>query len=194
MKTAIIVAIVLAASVAIALTGYAYRTLRIESDQVNAAWSLLAERYRQRAQVAQQSLKILRTYAPYELEVIRSLQSALGWLNRNPPTMELLVEPKRFAAFEATQAELSKALTRLRDVVDSEEKLNSHLVMARLMRDLEDIDRKMRLNRAAYLKAVREYNETVGRLPLLARVWRFEARPELVIQEEAVPKKLPLSE
>lgn len=190
LKKAVVVAIILAATVAIASTGYAYRTLRIESEQVNAAWSLLVERYRQRADLAQQSLKILLTYAPYEQEVIHSLQSALRWLDRNPPTVELVADPKRFAAFEATQAELSKALTGLDDVVDSDETLASHVVMGRLMRDLQDVDRKMRLNRAAYLKAVREYNKTAGRLPFLARAWRFKARPELVIQEEAAPKEL----
>jgi LemA protein len=108
-------------------------------------------------------------------------------------TPEALNDPKAMERFQAAQAQLSGALSRLLVVVERYPELKSNANFLALQTQLEGTENRIAVERRRFNEAVRDYNTRLGLFPasLVARLAGF--RPKAYFEaapDAATPPKV----
>jgi LemA protein len=111
-------------------------------------------------------------------------RSKAGQMKVSP---EITKDPEAFRKFEASQAELSGALSRLMVVVERYPELKSNQNFLTLQAQLEGTENRIAVARRDYIQSVRRYNSSVRSFPtnLTAKFLNLKTRENFGAEKAA---------
>ncbi|MEO8383832.1 MAG: LemA family protein [Betaproteobacteria bacterium] len=187
--------IVLATLLTLSLGGCGYNSFQTKDEQVKAAWSEVLNQYQRRADLVPNLVNTVKGYAAQEKEVFIRVTEARAKVGSVQASSETLNNPEAFAKFQASQGELSGALSRLLVVSENYPELKSDANFRDLQAQLEGTENRIIVARNRYIQSVQEYNITVRSFPsnLTAKVFGYTAKPNFSVENEkaiATPPKV----
>jgi LemA protein len=182
-----------AASLALLLSGCGYNTLQTTDEQIKSAWSEVLNQYQRRADLVPNLVETVKAFAAQERDVLTRVTEARSRVGSIQATPDLVENPEAFAKFQAAQGELSGALSRLLAVVENYPQLKSDANFRDLQAQLEGTENRIAVARNRYIKAVQEYNVTVRSFPsnLTAMAFGFKTKPNFAVEDERAISKAP---
>ena len=168
------------------LSGCGYNQIQTNDEQVNAAWSEVLNQYKRRADLIPNLVQIVQGYAAHEKEVLTKVTEARSQVAGIKATPELVNDPQAFARFQAAQAQLSGALSRLLLVVENYPNLKADASFRDLQAQVEGTENRITVARNRYIKAVQEYNTTVRVFPsnLTAMLFGYKTKANFTVEDE----------
>jgi LemA protein len=168
------------------LGGCGYNTLQSTDEQINAAWAEVLNQYKRRADLIPNLVKVVEGFAAQEKEVFLGVTKARASVGSIQATPELINDPAAFAKFQAAQAQMSGALSRLLLVAENYPQLKSDANFRDLQAQLEGTENRITVARNRYIKAVQTYNVTVRQFPsnLTAMLFGFKTKPQFTVENE----------
>src|SRR5438874_4764870 len=170
----------------LALSGCGYNDLQRQDEQIKSAWSEVLNQYQRRADLVPNLVNTVRGYAAQEQTVLTEVTNARASVGSIKATPELINDPDAFAKFQAAQAQLQSALSRLLVVAENYPQLKSDQNFRDLQAQLEGTENRIAVARNRYIKSVQEYNVTVRSFPtnLTAMVFKMDAKPNFSVDNE----------
>lgn len=178
---------------AFTLGGCGYNTLQSEDEQIKAGWAEVLNQYQRRADLVPNLVNVVKGYAGHEKDVLTQVTEARSRVGSIQATPELLNDPQAFAKFQAAQAGLSSALSRLLLVAENYPQLKADGVFRDLQAQLEGTENRIAVARNRYIKAVQAYNVTVRSIPsnLTAMLFGYKVKPSFEVENEKEVSKAP---
>jgi LemA protein len=173
---------------ALLIGGCGYNTLQSTDEQISAAWAEVLNQYKRRADLIPNLVKVVEGIAAQEKEVFLGVTKARSQVGSIQATPELINDPAAFAKFQAAQAQMSGALSRLLLVAENYPQLKSDGNFRDLQAQLEGTENRITVARNRYIKAVKEYNVTVRQFPsnLIAKAFGFKVKPQFTVENAKV--------
>ena len=190
MRALLLLTTVLAAAL---LSGCGYNTLQSQDEQVKAAWSEVLNQYQRRADLVPNLVNVVKGAAAQERQVLDDVVQARSRVGAIQATPELINDEAAFKKFQAAQADLTSALSRLLVVVEQYPQLQSIQAYRDLQAQLEGVENRIAVARKRYIEAVQIFNTTVRSFPsnLTAMVFGFKVKPNFSVENEATISKPP---
>ena len=181
-----LIAFCLAALVVATISGCGYNDLQRQDEQVKSAWSEVINQYQRRADLVPNLVNTVKGYAAQEERVLTEVTRARASVGSIQATPELLNDPQAFAKFQAAQAQLQSALSRLLLVAENYPQLKSDQNFRDLQSQLEGTENRIAVARNRYIKAVQEFNTTVRSFPtnLTAMLFKMDVKPNFSVESE----------
>ena len=185
--------ILAAALVASFLSGCGYNDLQRQDEQIKAAWSEVINQYQRRADLVPNLVNTVKGYAAQEQTIFIQVAEARANVGSIKATPELINDPVAFAKFQAAQAQLQSALSRLLLVAENYPQLKSDAVFRDLTAQLEGTENRITVARNRYIKTVQEYNILARSFPnnLTAMIFSYGVKPSFTVENEAQISKPP---
>jgi LemA protein len=176
----------LAALATLSLTGCGYNAIQSEEEQVKGAWSEVVNQYQRRADLVPNLVNSVKGFAEQERDVLIGVTNARARVGSIQATPEVLNDPEQFKKFEASQGELSRALSRLLVVTENYPQLKSDALFRDLMSQLEGTENRIAVARNRFIQAVQQFNVTVRSFPTLltARLFGYKEKPNFAVENE----------
>ena len=172
--------------ISLLLSGCGYNTLQVTDEQIKSSWSEVLNQYQRRADLVPNLVNTVKGYAAHESEVLTTVTEARARVGSMQATPELINDPEAFARFQASQGQLSSALSRLMLVAENYPQLKADGLFRDLQAQLEGTENRITVARNRYIKAVEAYNITVRSFPsnLTAMVTGAKVKPNFAIENE----------
>jgi LemA protein len=172
---------------ALLLGGCGYNTLQAQDEQIKASWAEVLNQYQRRADLVPNLVKTVKAFAAQEREVFVQVTEARAQVGSIQATPELINDPQAFAQFQAAQASMTSALSRLLLVAENYPQLKSDANFRDLQAQLEGTENRITVARNRYIQAVQAYNTTVRSFPsnLTAMFFKYETKPTFSVGNEA---------
>jgi LemA protein len=170
--------VLLAAAV---LNGCGINNIPSYDEAVKAAWGQVQNQYQRRADLVPNLVATVQGYATHERETLEAVVNARAKVSQMNVTPETISDPAAFKAFEANQAELSGALSRLMVVVESYPNLKADKSFLQLQSQLEGTENRISVARRDYIGAVQRYNTEIRTFP--GRLWHSVLYRNLPVRE-----------
>ena len=182
-----------ALALVLSLTGCGYNTLQTTDEQVKSAWSEVLNQYQRRADLVPNLVETVKAFAAQEREVFTRVTEARSRVGSIQATPELVENPEAFAKFQAAQAELTSALSRLLVVAENYPQLKSDANFRDLQAQLEGTENRIAVARNRYIKSVQDYNVTVRSFPsnLTAMAFGYKTKPNFTVENERAIQTAP---
>ena len=176
-------------------SGCGYNTLQFDDEQVKASWAEVLNQYQRRADLVPNLVSTVKGFAAQERDVLLGVTNARAKVGGVQATPDLINDPQAFAKFQAAQADMTSALSRLLVVSENYPQLKSDANFRDLQAQLEGTENRIAVARKRYIAAVETYNVEVRSFPsnLTARMFGFNLRPTFTVENEkqlAVPPKV----
>ena len=171
---------------AVSLSGCGYNNLQAQDEQVNAAWSEVVNQYQRRDDLVPNLVKVVKQYADQEQEVFTQVAEARSKAGSIQLTPETLNDPQAMENYQAAQAEMTGALSRLMAVSERYPELKSDKLFQDLQAQLEGTENRITVARNRYIQEVQSYNTTVRQFPTnsTAKVFGMDAKPNFTVENE----------
>ena len=191
MAKPIMLSLVLASSVG--LSGCGYNNLQAQDEQVTAAWSEVVNQYQRRDDLVPNLVKVVKQYADQEQEVFTQVAEARSRAGSIQLTPEVLNDPQAMENYQAAQAEMTGALSRLMAVSERYPELKSDKLFQDLQAQLEGTENRITVARNRYIQDVQGYNTTVRQFPtnITAKVFGMDTKPNFTVENEAAISTAP---
>lgn len=182
-------ATVLLAMLALLLSGCGVNNIPTYEEQAKAAWSEVLNQYQRRAELIPNLVETVKGAAGFERETLSAVVEARSQVAQTQLPADLLTNPEAFKRFDASQAALSSALSRLLVVVERYPDLKANQNFLALQSQLEGTENRITVARRDYIEAVRKYNTELKTFP--GRLWAMtlyassEAMQTFTIADEA---------
>jgi LemA protein len=175
------------------LSGCGYNTLQATDEQITASWAEVLNQYQRRADLVPNLVNVVQGYAAHEKEILTQVTEARAKVGSIQVTPQLLADEQAFKRFQAAQAEMTSALSRLLAVAENYPNLKADAVFRDLQAQLEGTENRISVARNRYIKAVQEYNVTVRSFPsnLTAMLFGFKTKPSFAVENEKELAKPP---
>jgi LemA protein len=186
------------ALVSVLLGGCGYNEFQRLDEQVNAAWSEVLNNYQRRADLIPNLVSTVQGAADFEKSTLVELTNARAAVGQIKATPELVNDPEAFKTFEAAQARLGGALSRLLAVSERYPQLTATKQFGELQAQLEGTENRITVARGRYIKAVQQYNVLAREFPtnLTAKMFGYRTKANFTVENEkalAVPPKVDFS-
>ena len=180
-------ALMLAAALALSLSGCGYNDFQRLDEQVKAGWSEVLNQYQRRSDLIPNIVATVKGEANFEQETLTKVVEARARATSIQATPELVNNPEAFNKFQAAQGELSSALSRLLVVTENYPNLKANQGFQDLRVQLEGTENRITVARNRYIKTVAEYNVLTRSFPnnLTAMVFGYSVKPNFTVQNEA---------
>ena len=189
--------VLFAAIAASVLSGCGYNDFQRQDEAVKAAWSEVINNYQRRAD-------LIPTWSPqcrrsgFRKEHSggdRQSRASVGSIKATP---DLINDPEAFAKFQAAQAQITSALSRLLAVAESYPTLTATKEFGELRVELAGAENRISVARGRYIKAVEAYNVLARQFPtnLTAMLFGYKTKPNFTVENEkaiAAPPKVDFS-
>jgi len=155
-----------------------YNSIVTLDEGVKSAWGQVQNVYQRRADLVPNLVATVKGYAAHEsstLEAVTASRAQVGSVQVNPETLN---NPAEFQKFQAAQAGLSNALSRLLLVVERYPDLKASQNFLELQSQLEGTENRIAVERKRFNEAAQIYNVRIKQFPavLIARVLGFVER------------------
>ncbi|MFI2810590.1 MULTISPECIES: LemA family protein [unclassified Microbulbifer] len=166
---------------AITASGCGINNIPTYDEQVKAAWAQVQNQYQRRADLIPNLVKTVKAYADQERETLEAVTEARARVNSMQVDENLINDPAKLQQFEAAQAQLSGALSRLMVVVERYPDLKSNQNFLTLQSQLEGTENRISVARRDYISAVERYNREIRTFP--GRIWHSVLYSDMPIRE-----------
>jgi len=165
-KTWIVVVAVLAALILL-FTSLVPSINRIPTldEEVVAAWSQVTNQYKRRADLIPNLVNTVKGYAEHEREVLTQVTEARAKVSQTVLPKDILTNPEAFSQYQANQAQLSSALSRLLVVLERYPDLKANQNFLSLQAQLEGTENRIAVARRDYIEAVKQFNTNIRTIP-----------------------------
>ena len=143
-----------------------YNKIQKEKVTVENAWAQVQNVYQTRFDLVPNLVGTVQGAANFEKETLTQVTEArdkMGGSINLPP--EALTDPQAFQAFQANQAGLSQALSRLMVVVERYPELKANQNFLQFQAQLEGIENRIRTERMRYNDAAKLFNQLIVTFP-----------------------------
>lgn len=190
--------LLLALIAALSLSGCGYNDFQRLDEGVKAAWSEVINNYQRRADLIPNLVATVQGAADFEKGTLTEIANARASVGAIKATPELINDPEAFAKFQAAQAQMSGALSRLLLVAENYPQLTATKEFGELRAELAGAENRISVARGRYIKTVQEYNVLAREFPtnLTAMVFGYKVKPNFTVENEkaiAVPPKVDFS-
>jgi LemA protein len=155
----------LCASLALWLASCGYNDVIDQDEDVKGAWAEVQNQYKRRADLVPSLVKVVQGAAKFEQETLKQVVEARASVGQMKIDASVIDDPAKLAQFEAAQAKLSGALSRLLVVSESYPDLKASAAFRDLQAQLEGTENRIAVARGRYIESVAEYNKVVLRFP-----------------------------
>ena len=180
------------------LAGCGYNDLQRQDEGIKAAWSEVLNQYQRRADLVPNLVNTVKGYAAQEERVLTEVTNARANATAIKATPELINDPDAFAKFQAAQAQMTGALSRLLAVAENYPTLTATKEFGELRAELAGAENRIAVARGRYIKTVEGYNVLARAFPtnLTAMLFGYKTKPNFTVEDEkaiAVPPKVDFS-
>ncbi len=150
--------------------------------------------YQRRADLVPNLVNTVKGYASHEKEVLTQVTEARAKVGSMQLTPEALNDPAALQKFQAAQAQLSGALSRLLVVSENYPQLKADTGFRDLQAQLEGTENRITVARNRYIKAVQDYNVIVRSFPtnLTAMAFGYQVKPNFTVENEKAISNAPV--
>ena len=175
--------------------GCGYNKFQTTDEQIKASWAEVLNQYQRRADLVPNLVNVVKGYAAHEKDVFIEVTEARAKVGSIQATPELINDEQAFARFQAAQAQMTSALSRLLAVAENYPQLKADGLFRDLQAQLEGTENRITVARNRYIQAVQEYNVTVRSFPsnLTAMLFGYKTKPSFTVENEkaiSVPPKV----
>ncbi len=183
-------AIIVILGSALLLQGCGYNTLQTQDEQIKSAWSEVLNQYQRRSDLIPNLVATVKGFAAQEQAVLVGVTEARAKASQIKVDAD---DPASLAQFQAAQAEVSGALSRLLVTVENYPELKSDQNFRDLQAQLEGTENRITVARNRYIQSVQDYNVTVRQFPtnLTAMVFGHKVKPNFSVEDEAAISRPP---
>jgi len=181
MKAQRILSLLLTLTILFGLSGCGINNIPTYDEEVKAAWSQVLNQYKRRADLVPNLVNTVKGFAAQEKEVLTEVTKARASVSQMKLPENILSDKQAFQQFQAKQAQLSSALSRLMVVVERYPNLKSNQNFLALQSQLEGTENRIAVARRDYIKAVQKYNTELRTIP--GRWWAAMLYPEMEVRE-----------
>ena len=165
----------------IGLSGCGVNNIPTYDEQVKAAWAQVENQYQRRADLIPNLVKTVKAYAAHERETLQAVTEARAKVSSMQVDENLLNDPAKMQQFQAAQAQLTSALSRLMVVVEKYPDLKADQNFLALQSQLEGTENRISVARRDYIAAVERYNREIRTFP--GRIWHMILYSDMPIRE-----------
>ncbi len=182
----------------LSLSGCGYNDFQRQDEAVKAAWSEVINNYQRRADLIPNLVATVQGAADFEKSTLVEIANARASVGAIKATPELINDPEAFAKFQAAQAQMTSALSRLLAVAESYPTLTATKEFGELRVELAGAENRISVARGRYIKAVEAYNVLARQFPtnLTAMLFGYKTKPNFTVENEkaiAAPPKVDFS-
>ena len=179
---AVLVRGIVMTALALSLAGCGINNLPTFDEQVKAAWSQVENQYQRRADLIPNLVETVKGFALQERETLLAVTEARAKVGQMQVDSELINNPGQLQQFEAAQAQLSGALSRLMVVVERYPDLKSNQNFLALQSQLEGTENRISVARRDYIQAMQRYNTEIRTYP--GKLWHGWLYPDMKLRED----------
>lgn len=139
-------------------------------EEVKATWSDVLNQYQRRADLVPNLVNTVKGFAAQEERVLTEVVEARAKVSQMQLPPDVLTNPDAFKTFQASQDQLTSALSRLLVVVERYPDLKSNENFLTLQSQLEGTENRIAVARRDYIAAVQRYNTELRTFP--GRIWK----------------------
>jgi LemA protein len=154
-----------AALLALSALGCGYNEVIERDEDVKASWAEVQNQYKRRADLVPNLVKVVQGAANFERDTLQRVVEARASVAGIKVDSSVIDDPEKLKAFEAAQAKLSGALSRLLVVSENYPDLKASAAFRDLQAQLEGTENRIAVARGRFIESVAEYNKTVLRFP-----------------------------
>jgi LemA protein len=147
------------------ITGCGYNTVIEHDEDVKAAWAEVQNQYKRRADLVPSLVKVVKGAADFERETLQQVVEARSKVGTVQVDSSVIDDPQKLQQFEAAQAQLGSALSRLLVTVERYPDLKASAAFRDLQAQLEGTENRITVARKRFIDSVAEYNKVVLRFP-----------------------------
>lgn len=182
----------------LSLSGCGYNDFQRLDEGVKAAWAEVINNYQRRADLIPNLVATVQGAADFEKGTLVEITNARASVSAIKATPELINDPEAFAKFQAVQAQMSGALSRLLAVAENYPTLTATKEFGELRAELAGAENRITVARGRYIKAVEGYNVLARQFPtnLTAMLFGYKTKANFTVENEkaiAVPPKVDFS-
>jgi LemA protein len=161
------------------LTACGFNTIPTREEAAKAAWSEVLNQYQRRADLIPNLVETVKGYAAHERETLEAVVAARAAATQVQINADNLTDPAALEAYQAAQAGLTGALSRLLAVVENYPDLKASQNFLALQAQLEGTENRIAVARRDYIQAVQQYNTSLRTLPTMiwTWIWYTDAKP-----------------
>ncbi len=182
-KNIVIVAVLVIGAI---MVGGNYNKLQTQDEAVVAGWSEVVNQYQRRADLIPNLVEVTKKYAAHEKEVFTSVTNARSSVGSIQVTPEMLDDPAALQKFQAAQAQMGSALSRLLAVAENYPNLKTDKIFSDLTAQLEGTENRIAVARNRYIKTVQAFNSTVRKFPsnITAKIFGMDKKANFSVENE----------
>jgi LemA protein len=159
------------------LVGCGVNNLPTYDEQVTSAWSQVENQYQRRADLIPNLVATVKGFAAQEKELLTEVTRLRASVGQVRVDGNLIDNPEMLQRFEAGQARLGSALSRLMVVAERYPDLKSNQNFMALQSQLEGTENRISVARRDYILAMQQYNTELRTYP--GKLWHGWLYPEL---------------
>lgn len=147
------------------LNGCGINNIPTYEEDAKAKWSQVLNTYQRRADLVPNLVNTVKGFAAQEKSVLIAVTEARSKVAGMKVDASVINNPQAFKAFQANQAALSSALSRLLVTVERYPDLKSSQNFITLQSQLEGTENRITVARRDYIEAVKRYNTELRTYP-----------------------------
>jgi len=145
--------------------GCGFNEVIARDEGVKAAWAEVQNQYQRRADLIPNLVSTVKGVSNFEQETLTAVAQARANVAGVKADASIVDDPERLKKFEAAQAQLGGALSRLLVVSERYPELKASDAYRDLMAQLEGTENRIAVARKRYVEEVALYNRTVQEFP-----------------------------
>ncbi len=165
------------ALIPVLLSSCGYNSMVSKDEAVSSQWANVETAYQRRADLIPNLVSTVKGYADFEQETLTQVVEARAKAtSMNVDASKL--DASTIEQFQANQAQLSGALSRLMVVVEKYPDLKANQNFLELQSQLEGTENRISVERRRFNEMVQDYNTYIRKFPnnLIAGMFSFEPR------------------
>lgn len=169
-----------------------YNTIQKEKVNVENAWAQVQNVYQTRYDLIPNLVQTVQGAANFEKSTLTQVTEArakMGGSMNLPP--EALTDPQAFQNFQANQAGLSSALSRLMVVVERYPELKANQNFLQLQAQLEGMENRIRTERMRYNDSAKLFNQLIVTFPNIIIANMINVKPFQFFQADTAAQSAP---
>ncbi|CAA0104081.1 Protein LemA [Zhongshania aliphaticivorans] len=163
------------------LSGCGINNIPRMDEEAKAAWAQVENQYQRRADLIPNLVSTVKGFAAQEQETLTAVVEARAKATSMQVDADILDNPEKLQQFEAAQAKLSGALSRLMVVSERYPDLKSNQNFLALQSQLEGTENRISVARRDFILAVGRYNTEIRTFP--GKIWHSIMYSDLKVRE-----------
>lgn len=164
----------------LSLTGCGVNEIPTLDEQVKSTWGQVENQYQRRVDLIPNLVETVKGYAAQEQETLIAVTEARAKVGSMQVDENVINDPAALQQFQAAQAQLTGALSRLMVVVEMYPDLKSNQNFLALQSQLEGTENRIAVARRDYIQAVQTYNTELRTFP--GRIWHMIMYSDLPVR------------